>query len=78
MKMGLILAIFLAVVCVGCVGYGEFISPAEAQKQELAQCEAKPEPEDRRICFGQVARKYGRYNAEGGYPEQWQTPNPRQ
>lgn len=54
---------------VGCIGYGEFISPAEAQRIEKAQCERKPDADERRSCLTMVGRKYQRYNSEGGYPD---------
>lgn len=62
----------------GCIPGWTQMSPAEAQRIERAECEKKPDAEARRICFGRVARKYGRYNSEGGYPEQWMPPSPTQ
>lgn len=71
------LAVIASVALVGCIGYGEFISPVEAQRIEHAQCEKKP-ADERRGCHAMVERKYQRYNSEGGYPEEWHVPNPRQ
>lgn len=70
-------ALFVALLS-GCIGYGEFISPAEAQRLEREQCAQKPDAEAQRKCLAGVARKYGRYNSEGGYPETFTPPNPRQ
>lgn len=64
-----LLALHIVVSCAGCIGYGEFISPKDAYDIETKRCETKRDAEERRICLGFVGRKYGRYNAEGGYPE---------
>lgn len=70
-------AFVLADCLTGCIGYGEFISPAEAQRIEREQCMRKADPEEQRRCLAMVARKYHRYNSEGGYPETFVPPNPR-
>lgn len=77
--MRLVFVAALAFAAGGCLlpGYVD-ISPAEAQRIEKAQCESKADAEERRKCLAAVARKYHRYNSEGGYPEPFQPPNPRQ
>lgn len=72
LRAGLIVLGMLA----GCIGYGEFISPVEAQRIERAQCDRKHDAEDRRKCHAMVDRKYARYNAEGDYPDPRQSAPP--
>lgn len=62
-------ALFVLGMLAGCIGYGEFISPIEAERIERGQCDRKQDAEERRICHGQVERKYRQYNAEGDYPD---------
>lgn len=62
---------------VSCIGYGEFISPVEAQRIERKQCDSKPDAEERRACHSLLDKKGGQYNAEGGYPSAPHIPGPR-
>lgn len=72
MKYVLVLGFALA----GCIGYGESISPVDAQRMERTQCDAKPTDYERWSCNRGVDRKYGRYNSEGNYPDKSRIPDP--